>query len=157
MLDGVTKLLGVIVWPALVLIIGILLRREIRGLFGRVREIEGPGDLKVSLDPNKVEQILDEARKSNASTAAVAERIVQSATVLDPREARILRALFDDDGRALYSYQSNYYRQALEATMTKGYVRREGNGFTLTDVGRRVVRDYLLSVLQRPLKTPVSA
>jgi hypothetical protein len=156
MLEPLTKLLGVLTWPTVVLIVVVLLRREIRGLFGRVREIEGPGDLKVSLDPNKVGQILDEARKENASTAAVAERIVQSATILDRREARILRALVDDDGRALYSYLSDYYRQALEATMSKGYVRRQGKGFALTDEGHSVVRDYLLSVLQRPARVGAS-
>jgi hypothetical protein len=157
MLEALTKLLGVLTWPIVVLIVVVLLRREIRGLFGRVRAIEGPGDLKVSLDPNKVGQILDEGRKENASTAAVAERIVQSATILDPREARILRALVDDDGRALYSYQSDYYRPALDALITKGYVRRQGKGFALTDEGQRIVRDYLLGVIHNPIRAAAKA
>lgn len=156
MLDALTKLLGVLSWPTVVLIVVVLLRGEIRGLFGRVREIEGPGDVKVTLDPNKVGQILDEARKENASSAAVTEQIMKSVTILDRREARILRALVDDDGRALYSYQSDYYRQALDATITKGYVRRQRKGFALTDEGHRVVRDYLLNILQQPGRTAAS-
>jgi hypothetical protein len=156
MLDALTKLLGVLMWPTVLLITVVLLRREIRGLFGRVREIEGPGAVKVTLDPNKLGQILDDARKENASATTVAERIVQSATILDRRESRILRALVDDAGRALYSYQTDYYRPALDATIAKGYVRKQGKGFALTDEGHRVVRDYLLDVLQQPLKSAAS-
>jgi hypothetical protein len=74
----------------------------------------GTGDrgagTKVSLDPAKVEQIIEQRRIENSPLAAVAKRIVQSAVVLDKREARILRALLDDDGRALCSYQTAYYR-----------------------------------------------
>jgi hypothetical protein len=153
-LDSLTKFLGVLVWPVVVLIVVVFLRREISALFGRVRAIEGPGDLKVSLDPNKVGQIIEEARKENASTATVAERIVQAAKILDRREARILRALVDDDGRALYSYQSEYYKPALEALINKGFVCKQGKGFALTEEGRRVVRDYLLGILQTFDKAP---
>jgi len=149
MIEAWTKLLQVLAWPTVALVIVILMRREIRGLFGRVREIEGPGAVKVSLDPDKVGQILDQARKENASPAIVAERIVQSATVLDRRESRILRALVDDDGRALYSYQSDYYKPSLDAMLAKGYVRRLSKGFALTDEGYRVARDYLLGVLSQ--------
>ena len=147
-IDEFIKLLQVLAWPAVVLVVVVILRREIRGLFGRVREIEGPGSVKVSLDPNKIGQILEEAQKENASPAAVAERIAQSATVLDRRESRILRALLDDAGRALYSYQTDYYKPSLDVVIAKGYVRREGKGFALTDDGYRVTREYILRVLQ---------
>jgi coproporphyrinogen III oxidase-like Fe-S oxidoreductase len=81
------------------------------------------------------------------SAAIVAERIARTATVLDQREARILRALVDDDGRALYAYQNEYYRQALDSTIKKGYVSKQGKGFVITEEGKRVVRDYLYQIL----------
>src|SRR5438067_3693901 len=143
-LESVTKLLGVLAWPVVLLVIVILLKREIKGLFGRVRDIAGPGDLKVSFDPKEVGQILEEGRKENASTATVANRIVQAAKILDQREARILRALVDDDGRALFSYQTDYYKPALAATIKKGFVRKQDKGFALTEEGKHVVKDYLL-------------
>jgi hypothetical protein len=153
-IQAITGLIGVLAWPVVVLIVLALLRGEIVALFGRVREIEGPGDLKVSLDPNKVQQIIEQGRKENSPPAAVAERIVQSATILDKREARILRALLDDDGRAIYSYQTAYYRPFLESLMTKGYVHKVDKGFALSQEGRRVTKEYLVGVLQG-LDTPV--
>jgi hypothetical protein len=147
-IEALTGLLGVVVWPVVVLVSIALLRRELAGLFGRVREIEGPGSLKVSLDPNKVEQIIKEGQKENAPPAAVAERIVQAATILDKREARILRALLDDDGRAIYSYQSDYYRPALESLLAKGYIQKVDKGYALTQEGRRITREYIQGVLQ---------
>ncbi len=79
---------------------------------------------------------------------------MQSATVLDKREARILRALLDDDGRAIYSYQTAYYRPSLESLMAKGYVRKVDKGFALSQEGRRVTKEYVVGVLQG-LDTPV--
>ncbi len=153
-MKAITGLIGVLAWPVVVLVVLALLRGEIAARFGRVREIEGPGDLKVSLDPNKVQQIIEQGRKENSPPAAVAERIVQSATVLDKREARILRALLDDDGRAIYSYQTAYYRPSLESLMAKGYVRKVDKGFALSQEGRRVTKEYVVGVLQG-LDTPV--
>jgi hypothetical protein len=155
-IKALTDLLGVLTWPIVILVVVILLRRELAGLFGRVREIEGPGSIKVSLDANKVEQIIKEGRQDNTTPAAVAERIVQAATVLDRREARILRALFDDDGRAIYSYQNDYYRPALESLLGKEYVRKIDKGFALTPMGQRITREYILGVLQR-LESPKPA
>jgi hypothetical protein len=131
----------------------VLLRRELSALFGRVREIEGPGSLKVSLDTIKVAEIIREGRKENTPPADVAARIVQAATILDKREARILRALVDDDGRAIYSYRSDYYRPALESLLAKGYVQKVDKGFALTQEGRRVTKEYLSSML-RGLEKP---
>jgi hypothetical protein len=107
-IQSITALLGVLAWPLVAQAVLVLLRREITGLFGWVREIEGAGT-KVSRDPTKVEQIIEQGRMENSPLAAVAKRIVQSAVVLEKREARILRALLDDDGRAIYSYQTAYY------------------------------------------------
>ena len=147
-------LLRVLVWPVVVLTTIVLLRRQLEGLFGRVREIEGPGSLKVSLDAVAVEQIITEGREENASPSAVAERIVQAATVLDRREARILRALLDDAGRAIYNYQTDYYRPALESLLAKRFVQKVDRGFALTDEGQRVTREYVLSVLKRVQPAP---
>lgn len=152
-IEAITKLIGVLAWPVVVLAVLVLLRREIIALFERVREIEGAGT-KVSLDPVKVEQIIEQGRKENSSLATVAKRIVQSAVVLDKRESRILRALLDDDGRAIYSYQTAYYRPFLESLMAKGYVRRFDKGFALTQEGQRVTKEYLDRVLQDS-ETPV--
>jgi hypothetical protein len=123
------------------------LRREITGLFGRAREVEVLG-AKISLDPNRVEQIIKEGRQENAPAATIAERIVSAATVLDKLETRILRALVDDDGRAIYNYQTDYYRHALESLLAKGYIARVEKGFALTPEGRRVTKEYLHGVLQ---------
>jgi hypothetical protein len=41
--EGVTGLLGVLVWPAVLPIASARLRRELPGLFGRARKIEGRG------------------------------------------------------------------------------------------------------------------
>ena len=152
-IEAITKLIGVLAWPVVVLAVLVLLRREIIALFERVREIEGAGT-KVSLDPVKVEQIIEQGRKENSSLATVAKRIVQSAVVLDKRESRILRALLDDDGRAIYSYQTAYYRPFLESLMAKGYVRRFDKGFALTQEGQRVTKEYLDRLLQDS-ETPV--
>ncbi len=152
-IQAITVLLGVLAWPVVALAVLVLLRREITGLFGRVREIEGAGT-KVSLDPTKVEQIIEQGRKENSPLAAVAKRIVQSAVVLDKREARILRALLDDDGRAIYSYQTAYYRPFLESLMAKRYVRKFDKGFALTPEGQQVTKEYLDRVLQE-FETPV--
>lgn len=154
-IQAITGLVGVLAWPVVVLVVLALLRTEIIALVGRVREIEGPGDLKVSLDPDKVQQIIEQGRKENSPPAAVAERIVQSATILDKLEARILRALLDDDGRAIYSYQTAYYRPSLESLMAKGYVRKIDKGFALTLEGKRVTKEYILGVLQS-FDTPAS-
>ena len=145
--EAITTLLGVVAWPAVVLVVAMLLRREIRALFGRVREIEGLG-AKVSLDPHKVEQIITQGRQENAPAAAVAQRIVRAVTVLDKLETRILRALLDDDGRAIYSYQTDYYRPALESLLAKGYVTKVDKGFALTPEGRRITKDYVLGAVQ---------
>jgi hypothetical protein len=146
-LAEITAIVNPTAWPVTVLIIVLLLRRELAGVFGRVREIEGPGDLRVSLDPNKVEEIIKEGREEKISAAAIAQRIVRSA-LMDPLEKRILRALLDDDGRAIYSYQTDYYRRALQALIEKGYVRKVDKGFALTVKGRQVTKEYLEGVLQ---------
>jgi hypothetical protein len=122
---------------------------RIKNLLLRAREFAGPGNLKVSLDPNKVDEIIEKARRENASPQTVAERIAQSAIILDNREARILRGLLDDDGRAMVAYQEPYYKPALDSLIKQGYIQREGKGFSLTLDGKQRTKDYLLSVLTR--------
>lgn len=146
-IQEITALIGVSAWPIVALAVLFLLRHEITAFFGRVREIEG-GGTKVTLDASKVEKIITQGRNENSPIETVAKRIVQSALILDKREARILRALFDDDGRAIYSYQTDYYRPSLESLMAKGYIQKLGKGFSLTKEGQRVTKEYLESVLQ---------
>lgn len=146
-IQEITALIGVLAWPIVALAVLLLLRHEITGLFGRVREIEGAGT-KVTLDTSKVEQIITQGRNENSPIATVAKQIVQSALILDKREARILRALLDDEGRAIYSYQTDYYRPSLESLMARGYVQKFGKGFALTKEGQQVTKEYLESVLR---------
>ena len=155
-IEAVTKLISVLIWPLKVLIVLGLLRHEIAGLFGRVREIAGPGDLKVSLNPNKVEQIIEEGRKENSPPAVVAERILQSATVLDKREARILRALLDDDGREIHNYRDDSLRHRLRPRHPRHSCRSHRPGrkcphrSTPSHHRRRPRRTHLLLRLRPP-------
>ena len=105
-------------------------------------------DLKITLDAQKVEQIITKGRQANATPAAVAQQIVRSATVLEKRETRILRALLDDDGRGMFNYQTDYYKPALMALVSKGLVQRQDKGFALTPEGMRVTKEYLTTVLE---------
>lgn len=144
----ITALLDTLAWPVVILVVVAVFRRQFVVLVGRVREIEGPADLKITLDAQKVEQIISKGRQDNAPPAAVAQQIVRSATVLDKREARILRALLDDEGRALFNYQTDYYKPALMSLVSKGLVQKHDNGFALTPEGLRVTKEYLSAVLE---------
>lgn len=142
-----TALLDTLAWPVVILIVVAVFRRQLVALFGRVREIEGPGDLKITLDAQKLERIISKGRQDNASPAAVAQQIVRSATVLEKRETRILRALLDDEGRGMFNYQTDYYRPALTSLVSKGLVQKHDKGFALTPEGQRVTKEYLSAVL----------
>ena len=144
----ITALLDTLAWPVVILIVVAVFRRQFVVLVGRVREIEGPGDLKITLDAQKVEQIISKGRQDNVSPAAVAQQIVRSATVLEKRETRILRALLDDEGRAMFNYQTDYYRPALMSLVSRGLVQKHDKGFALTPEGLRVTKEYLSTVLE---------
>lgn len=148
-LHDTTGLIEVLVWPITVFVVVILLRPELVRLIGRVREFEGPGNVKIGFDPQKLEQVVESAKQENASPKAIARQLEQSVTLLDNREARILRALLDDDGRAIYNYQTDYYRPALDSLLKRGYVQREAKGFALTPLGKTKTKQYLLPVLDR--------
>ena len=142
----IIALVDTLAWPVVILFVLTVFRRQLVALLGRVREIEGPADLKVTLDAQKVEQIITRGRQAHATPAAVAQQIVRSA--LEKRETRILRALLDDDGRAMFNYQTEYYRPALMALIHKGLVHRHDKGFALTPEGMRVTKEYLTGVLE---------
>ena len=146
--DETIRLVEAIAWPILILIVVWLLRKQLVALVGRVREIEGPGDVKITLDAERVEKIITKGRQENAPPAEVAQQIVRSA--LEKRETRILRALLDDDGRGMFNYQTDYYRPALMALIDKGLVQKHDKGFALTPQGLRVTREYLATILQPP-------
>jgi hypothetical protein len=147
-ISEIITLLDTLAWPVVILIVVAVFRHQLVMLFGRVREIEGPGDLKITLDAEKVEQIISRGRQDNASPAAVAQQIVRSATVLEKREMRILRALLDDEGRGMFNYQTDYYRPALMALVSKGLIQKHDKGFALTPEGMRVTKEYLSTVLE---------
>ena len=74
----------------------------------------------------------------------MAERILQS---LDKREARIIRALFDDSGRAIYSYQNSYYKDSLHSLIEKGYVEKLNRGYALTEEGKNFAKSYFKRII----------
>ena len=144
-----TALLGVLLWPIVILAVTLLLRREIVKLLSRVREIAGPADIRIAFNEKELEEIAEDAKTGKASAKIIAQRLERSLTVFDNREARILRALLDDDGRAIYNYQTEYYRAALDSLVRQGYVQKAGNGFALTTQGKQKTKEYLLTVLER--------
>jgi len=67
---------------------------------------------------------------------------------VDIRELRILRALFGEPkGRFLEAYKDKYYRPALEATITKGWVKQIEGRYYMTSKGAEFCRAYLKQVL----------
>jgi hypothetical protein len=148
-IHDLTGLLGVVMWPIVTLVMLVLVRKQLLPLIGRVREVAGPGNVKIAFDQQTVKEVAEAAREGHASTELLTERLKQSVTAFSYREARILRALLDDDGRAIYNYQTEYYRDALDSLIKQGYVQKMGKGFTLTQLGKEKTKDYLLEVLRR--------
>jgi hypothetical protein len=145
LLDYIDKL----AWP-IVVVVGLLaFRGKISSLIDRTREVEGPADLKIKLDPSQVERIVDEGKKEGAPAHVVAQRIIDRA-VVDPRELRILRALIgEDEGRGIYSYQTSYYLPALEALLKKGLIAKRGNKFFLTQSGVSAAAEHVMPILSQ--------
>lgn len=115
----VVDLVGKLAWPAVILVLVLLFRRNLHDLLARLREFEGPGDVRVKLDRRQVEQIVEEGSREQVPPREIAKRIVEQA-IVDPREFRILRALIaEDEGRGMYSYRSSYYKPALDAKQAK--------------------------------------
>jgi len=133
-------------WPIVVLVIIFVFRSPIKDFIDRIREFEGPGDIKASLDTSKVTEILEKGKSQKKSSQELAQEIVKISR--DKREKRILRALLDDKGRAIYNYQRPYYRHALESLLDEGLVERLDKGYGLTDQGFRVTKEYLENILK---------
>lgn len=144
--QNIVKLLDTIMWPIVTLTIIFIFKDHISSLIGRIREFEGPGDIKVSLDKREIKEIIEEGKEKNYSPDTMAERILQS---LDKREVRIIRALFDDSGRAIYSYRNSYYKDALQSLLDKGYVEKLERGYSLTAEGNNFAKSYFLRVIGR--------
>jgi len=139
--------LGNIAWPAAVVSLILLFRIQISDAIDRAREFEGPADLKLTLDPRHVEQIVAEGRAENAPASEVAQRIVEQA-VVDKRELRILRALLGEQtGRAMHGYRGPFYRPSLDSLMSEGMVQFNQGKYFLTDKGRAAVREHLMPLL----------
>jgi hypothetical protein len=150
-------LIDKLAWPVVVVIVLVAFRAKLATLIDRAREFEGPGDVKIKLDPSEVERIVDEGRKQDAPADVVARRILTQALV-DNRELRILRALIgEDEGRGMYSYNNNaYYRPALESLLGKGLIEKRDGKFFLSDSGHKVVAEYLKPILANPESTKVA-
>jgi len=145
--NDVIALIDALVWPVVILIVVALFRRQLDTLIRRIREFEGPADLKISLiNEQEVEEIVREANVRNEPPASVARRIVDR---LDKRQTRIVRALFDDRGRAIYNYQSAYYNDALEELIRRGYVEKLDRGYGLTAEGEKFATEYLPAAIER--------
>ncbi len=139
-------LVQALAWPVLLLFVILIFRTSIGRLLERIREFQGPGHLKVSLYKQEVEDIIKEGKERNDPPEKTAALILQS---LDKRESRILRALFDEKGRAMYSYQNSYYQDALESLLKKEYVQKHDQGYALTDKGTEFTIGYLQSIIGR--------
>lgn len=147
--ETIVRLLGVLVWPATLLTILYLFRRQIVGMTELVQRVEGPGGVKIFLDRKRVEEIIKEGAKENTPAGQIADRIVKAAEVKDFTELRILRALFDeDDGRLIVNYAKNY-TQAMKNLSEKGYIEKRDRKYFLTGAGLKATRQYLQSVLAR--------
>lgn len=142
------NLIGNVAWPLVVVVVLLAFRKSLLGLVERTREFEGPGDLKIKLDPARVQQIVEDARRENLPAEAVTERIIDEA-VVDEREFRILRALVgESEGRRMLAYQNSFYRPALERLMAKGWIARNDNKFTLSPEGLGAVSTKLFPMLK---------
>jgi 16S rRNA C967 or C1407 C5-methylase (RsmB/RsmF family) len=147
-LQDLINLLDILAWPIITLAIILIFKKHISSLIDRIRELEGPGDLKISLNENKneIKEILKEGTEKKYAPEEMLERIMQT---LDKREIRIVRALFDDPGRAIYSYQNDYYKDALKRLLDKGYVEKRQNGYSLTKEGNNFAKEYFQRVIER--------
>jgi hypothetical protein len=107
-------------------------------------------DLEIRLDPAAAQEIVEDGRRQNLPAVEITKRIIEDA-VIDEREFRILRALLGEtEGRSMYSYQSSYYKPALDSVMNKALVTRNGEKFRLTQKGIEMLRNKLLPLLGTP-------
>jgi hypothetical protein len=148
-MDSLIQLLGILVWPATVLIIVVIFHRPLAALVENVEKVEAPAGVKVFLNREKIEHVILQGEQEQVPAAEVANRIVQSAEVVDVSELRILRALFDEpEGRQIVNY-ARYYRAALDSLLQKGYVERDGKQYRLTVDGSEATSRYLRAALTR--------
>jgi hypothetical protein len=149
--ESIVTLIGYLVWPCVLVFAILYFRRNLGDLMDRIQSLEGPGDVKVSFDKRKVEQIVEQGKKENAPASVVAERIIEEA-VVDRKELRILRALFGENGRQLQQFLGSYYRDALINLLANGLIRKEGKDFFLTEKGMRATVTYLSNLMHEEQK-----
>jgi hypothetical protein len=143
------SVLGAVAWPITVLIVLLIFRRPITGITEAVQRLEGPGGVKVFLDPDRVKQVIQAGRRENLSEDAIAKRVIESAEIANSEELRILRALFDEPtGRLLENYV-RYYPAALNSLMSNGNLQKVGRRYTLTPKGLDATARYLRSAIDR--------
>jgi hypothetical protein len=148
----IVDLVGKLAWPLVVLVLLFGYRRALLDLFGRARELEGPGGISVKLD--KLEQIVAAGQRDGRPARDVANQIVEEA-IVDERESRILRGLLGEkSGRLMMNYQSHGYRPALEALLARRWIVRNADGtFALTDAGTKVVVRSLRPLIEKETAT----
>lgn len=141
-------LLGKVAWPVVAIVVLFGFRKSLLGLLERTRELEGPGDFKVKLDPTRVEQIVESGRRDNLSAKTITARIIDEA-IVDEREFRILRALLGErEGRGMYSYQNAYYKPAIDELMKKEWIAHQDKKFVLTHEGSKIIAKKLRPLLE---------
>jgi hypothetical protein len=134
-------------WLGIILILIVVFREKVKNLIGAIRKKKSSIDMELSFgkrDKHKVEEIIKKGSGGNDPPGKIAERIMQ---LFDKKETRILRALFDDAGRKIYSYRSPYYRDALDSLIRKGFVAEEREGYALTNDGFRFTAEYLQRII----------
>src|SRR2546430_1103774 len=130
-MDSIIKLVGFLIWPVTLLIVLLLFKRQIIGITQLIRSVEAPGGVKILLDREKVEKIIEQGTRENISAGHLADQIVKSAEVTDTLELSILRALFDEeDGRLLINY-AQYYPQAMKNLLDKEYIEKKDKRYFL--------------------------
>lgn len=131
-------------WPVTILVIIYLFRGPIAAKLERVTTAVGPGGTR--LDFELVQKIVKEGQAQNLDATQITARIRQAVSNKD--QLRILRALVDEEnGRYLANYQTGNYKQAIDELIGKGYVRRGGSKYYLSESGFEAVRTHLMTAL----------
>lgn len=138
------ELINGLAWPIVTLIIILIFRDSLKSILSRIKGFEGPGDFRINLNETEVKQIIEDGNQNKEDSGKIAKRIM---SIIDKRETRILRALLDDPGRRIYNYRSEFYKEALNSLIAKGYVKKYNKGFALSDEGFEFTKLYIQSVI----------
>ena len=142
-MESFIKIIGSVIWPAVVIIIYFSLRRKIFGLLDRAREIRGPGNVHFILDPKKIEDIVEKGVGDNIPSEKIAENIVNEASTWTV-EFDIMKSLFlAENGIDLEEYLTIEGIATLEKLISNGYVKKREDGYVFTKLGREAFKMML--------------